>query len=359
MGIKTKHIHVFLLKGEGLLIFKNFTNMSMLSEPRRRQKWTLNPRGTLWTKDENKIGQKLLEKFGWKSGEGLGKTSQGMKDPIALNANFNQKGLGHEGKDDDVWLAHKDNFDDVLASLNSAHNSQPNSDEEKQDEAKEKQSLASTSKKSRKRVHYEKFTRGKDLSTYSQTDLSCILGTEKRKKRKLDNEEAKVKEDKEDKSDKTETDPKDPTKDTSGLVVIEGGSIDDYFKMKMKKLEEKRKQNAMAQNGDTEKIVEESKSQDIVDEDQESSAKKSKKSKKNKKDKSPEIHADNSDKSDTIENGDEGEEKLSKKERKRRKKEAKALLEQSEANETKAIDKVVETNEINASENNAEDEEKL
>ena len=79
---------------------------------------TLNPRGTLWTKDENKIGQKLLEKFGWKSGEGLGKTSQGMKDPIALNANFNQKGLGHEGKDDDVWLAHKDNFDDVLASLN-------------------------------------------------------------------------------------------------------------------------------------------------------------------------------------------------------------------------------------------------
>merc|ERR1711983_82584 len=98
--------------------------------------------------------------------------------------------------------------------------------------------------------------------------------------------------DTEDKSDKTETDPKAPTKDTSGLVVIEGGSIDDYFKMKMKKLEEKRKQNAMAQNGDTEKIVEESKSQDIVDEDQESSAKKSKKSKKNKKDKSPEIHAD-------------------------------------------------------------------
>ena len=96
--------------------------MSMLSEPRRRQKWTLNPRGTLWSKDENKVGQKMLEKFGWKSGDGLGKESQGMKDPIKVNANHNNKGLGHEAKDDDVWLAHKDNFDDVLAALNSEHN---------------------------------------------------------------------------------------------------------------------------------------------------------------------------------------------------------------------------------------------
>ena len=94
----------------------------MLSEPRRRQKWTLNPRGTLWSKDENKVGQKMLEKLGWKSGDGLGKEQQGMKDPITLNANHNSKGLGHESKDDDVWLAHKDNFDDVLAALNSEHN---------------------------------------------------------------------------------------------------------------------------------------------------------------------------------------------------------------------------------------------
>ena len=40
----------------------------MLAEPRRRQKWTLNPRGNLWSKDEDKFGKKLLEKMGWKSG---------------------------------------------------------------------------------------------------------------------------------------------------------------------------------------------------------------------------------------------------------------------------------------------------
>ena len=66
--------------------------MSMLSEPRRRQKWSLNPRGTLWSKDESKVGQKMLEKFGWKAGEGLGKESQGMKDPIGVNANYDNKG---------------------------------------------------------------------------------------------------------------------------------------------------------------------------------------------------------------------------------------------------------------------------
>jgi hypothetical protein len=43
--------------------------MSMLAEPRRRQKWTLNPRGNLWANDESKFGQKLMEKMGWEKGK--------------------------------------------------------------------------------------------------------------------------------------------------------------------------------------------------------------------------------------------------------------------------------------------------
>ena len=120
-------------------------------------------------------------------------------------------GLGHKGKDDDVWLAHKDNFDDVLAALNSEHNSRANSDTE--ETQNEKQSLASVSKKSKKRVHYEKFTRGKDLSTYSQTDLSCILGTEKRKSKKNKQKEMELKEKSEEES--KANDSKTPTKGIS------------------------------------------------------------------------------------------------------------------------------------------------
>ena len=208
----------------------------MLAEPRRRQKWSLNPRGNLWSNDESKFGQKLMEKMGWKSGGGLGAQSQGMTDPISLNANQEKKGLGHTGGDDDVWLNHKDNFDDVLASLNSEFKGA-------NDEEIKVSSLRDVSKRAKKRVHYEKFTKGKDLSGYSQTDLSCILGTEKRKKRKKQEEEEEsakpslnVEVKAEDDEGKVET-----FKDTSGLVVIQGGSINDYFKMKMQQINARRK----------------------------------------------------------------------------------------------------------------------
>ena len=66
-----------------------------LAEPRRRQKWTLNPRGessnlddlsdwnnvvhtgNMWSNDEDKFGQKLMEKMGWSKGKGLGANLDG------------------------------------------------------------------------------------------------------------------------------------------------------------------------------------------------------------------------------------------------------------------------------------------
>ena len=124
-------------------------------------------------------------------GDGLGATNQGIKDPITIKANSDNRGIGHEVGMDDVWLNQKDDFDDVLASLNSAHASTANSDNEQDQESSknsqtEKQSLRDISKKSKKRVHYEKFTKGKDLSRMSQKDLANILGTDKAKKRRID-----------------------------------------------------------------------------------------------------------------------------------------------------------------------------
>lgn len=46
--------------------------MSMLAEPRRRQKIGPNPRGKFFTEDEDNKGRSLLQKMGWKSGDGLG-----------------------------------------------------------------------------------------------------------------------------------------------------------------------------------------------------------------------------------------------------------------------------------------------
>merc|ERR550519_569427 len=162
----------------------------MLSEPRRRQKWSLNPRGTLWSQDENKFGAKLMEKMGWEKGSGLGKKQDGIVDPILVRQKEDNKGVGFEGHDD-TWLAHQDDFQAVLAALNEAHNESSDKvektkekvSEEEEVVPEEKVSLEKLSKKSKKRVHYHKFTRGKDLSNYSADDLGCILGSNSAKRK--------------------------------------------------------------------------------------------------------------------------------------------------------------------------------
>ena len=39
------------------------------------------------------IGKKILEKMGWKQGQGLGKNSEGYAEPIKVDIKLNRKGL--------------------------------------------------------------------------------------------------------------------------------------------------------------------------------------------------------------------------------------------------------------------------
>ncbi|XP_032405860.1 angiogenic factor with G patch and FHA domains 1 isoform X2 [Xiphophorus hellerii] len=57
-------------------------------------------------------GRKMLEKMGWKKGEGLGKEGRGMKDPIELKIRKSQSGLGMGG----VM-----SVDDVSATRSKSH----------------------------------------------------------------------------------------------------------------------------------------------------------------------------------------------------------------------------------------------
>lgn len=43
------------------------------------------------------IGKRLLEKMGWKEGEGLGKKKEGPTVPIKLELKLNRKGLEAQG----------------------------------------------------------------------------------------------------------------------------------------------------------------------------------------------------------------------------------------------------------------------
>ncbi|XP_047493274.1 PIN2/TERF1-interacting telomerase inhibitor 1-like [Penaeus chinensis] len=202
--------------------------MSMLAEPRRKtQQCFINPRGDAWSKDENKFGQKLMEKFGWSKGKGLGREEQGMTDCIKVLTKDNKKGIGFKGSDDE-WIKHYEGFESVLANLNSdnsqensASNSAANSDNEKKDTS----SLERRSKGSKARVHYHKFTRGKDVSRYNSDDIACIIGS-KRSKQLADIEASQIKDE-----DEVGQQVK-----LNGVTTVKGGTVQEYFAEKMAKL---------------------------------------------------------------------------------------------------------------------------
>ncbi|XP_067273174.1 PIN2/TERF1-interacting telomerase inhibitor 1 [Pseudorasbora parva] len=148
--------------------------MSMLAEPRRKQKWSVDPRNSAWSNDESKFGQKMLERMGWAKGKGLGKTEQGSTENIKVKVKNNKMGLGTAVNNEDNWIAHQDDFNQLLADLNNCHGQ--NLTDNPTPTQEQGFSLEEKSKTSKKRVHYMKFTKGKDLSSRSKTDLACIFG---------------------------------------------------------------------------------------------------------------------------------------------------------------------------------------
>ncbi|NWW87064.1 PINX1 inhibitor, partial [Rhynochetos jubatus] len=141
---------------------------------RRRQKWSVDPRNSAWSKDESKFGQKMLEKMGWSKGKGLGAQEQGNTEHIKVQVKNNMLGLGATINYEDNWIAHQDDFNQLLAELNDCHGQ--GETESSLNNPKKTFSLEEKSKSSKKRVHYMKFAKGKDLSSRSEDDLSCIFG---------------------------------------------------------------------------------------------------------------------------------------------------------------------------------------
>jgi len=199
-----------------------------LAEPRRRQKWTVNPRGNLWANDESKFGQKLMEKMGWEKGNGLGANQDGRVDNIKVKHKDNQKGVGFDGHDD-TWLNHQEDFQAVLAALNVEHGvaGKDLNEEEK------KVSLESISRKSKRRVHYQKFVKGKDSSNYSAEDMSCILGTK--------SDKLKSKQVTEQKKKSSDSSSDGEEKEEKSTKFVQKGNYQEYFAKKMAAMKAKGK----------------------------------------------------------------------------------------------------------------------
>ncbi|XP_030387016.1 PIN2/TERF1-interacting telomerase inhibitor 1 isoform X2 [Scaptodrosophila lebanonensis] len=217
--------------------------MAMLAGPRRRKQYNVTPRGKPLYDDKNRFGTKMLEKMGWSKGKGLGANEDGSTDFVRVNYKDSVDGLGYKARDDQ-WTAHEQVFDGLLQSLNGDEGAidpaGETSDMEtrpigfgfkqiektvKPNKLKEKISgisLEEKSKQSRARVHYKKFTRGKDLSQYSEKDLANIFG-KKEAENGLPNDPWKAQ------VIQNEIGP-----NFSGVQTITTGlSLTDYFKEKM------------------------------------------------------------------------------------------------------------------------------
>ncbi|KAK6619322.1 hypothetical protein RUM44_003704 [Polyplax serrata] len=221
--------------------------MSMLAERKRKTKWVLLPKSgpgkPLWSTDNEgvKFGKKLMEKMGWSAGKGLGANEQGIQEPLRVSYKNDTKGMGFKLNDDE-WISQQDEFNDLLNQLSGSSEPTPGAggiDTQKL----EIKSLEEKSKKSRSRVHYKKFTRGKDLSRYSENDLACILGTNKIKPEVATNGE------------KPEVECETEKEPTFGVKTIHGGSLVDYFSTKWADIKKQRQKNKI-QNGDSKETIE-------------------------------------------------------------------------------------------------------
>lgn len=153
----------------------------------------------------------MMAKMGWTEGKGLGAKENGITSFIKTKFKNNTDGIGFTDKNDG-WTQHDSEFSKLLENLNGE-------DITEADLLAKRESLEEKSKTSRARVHYKKFTRGKDLSKYSEKDLANIFGKKSFKPVVVDDEE-----------DEKKIEPE--VKFVNKNTIETGLTINDYFKEK-------------------------------------------------------------------------------------------------------------------------------
>lgn len=202
--------------------------------------------------------------MGWSKGKGLGVDLNGEQDFVKVSYKLDQKGLGFTDRDDQ-WTQHEDQFNHLLKSFDENGSKSNSGDDDNVTTTNQQEtgthtsglSLEQLSKKSRARVHYKKFTRGKDMSRYNEKDLANIFGRRTLDEKPTEENEVIEIEMKTDENNDIKIVP------NFGITTIETGiSVNDYFKQKLsvlrgdcgnsneKTIDEKRKKNKKSKQRD-------------------------------------------------------------------------------------------------------------
>lgn len=158
-----------------------------MAGPRRREKWGLDPRGTNWSKDQNKFGFKMLEKMGWSDGKGLGMNLDGGTDHVKVKTKNNTLGIGASSQDVDYnWLQTQDTFNTLLKDLNQACGSSEGAMPTGPPPDKLMERPTQKRKRGARMAMFEaRFRKSKDTSIMGDDDLACILGADTQRPERL------------------------------------------------------------------------------------------------------------------------------------------------------------------------------
>ncbi|XP_031553465.1 PIN2/TERF1-interacting telomerase inhibitor 1-like [Actinia tenebrosa] len=215
--------------------------MAMLAERKSKQKWSHDPRNKAWSTNTDRFGYQMLTKMGWSAGKGLGANESGSTSHVKVSLKNNNLGVGAKASQEDNWLAHQEDFNDLLAHLNRANNSDAGNEDS--DSGAKNKDMETIARNSKKRVFYQRFIKSKNTSSYSAEDMACIMG---QRSKSAPDSPADLSEN-EDSDDSCASCPViSETHDLGMTTITSKQSVQDYFAMKMAELKEKRRLESSA-----------------------------------------------------------------------------------------------------------------
>jgi len=81
----------------------------------------VDPRGERWAQDTSKFGYRMLQRMGWKEGNGLGLHQDGITQHVKASNKFDNAGIGLDPKKrTHAWESNTSAFESILQNLNKA-----------------------------------------------------------------------------------------------------------------------------------------------------------------------------------------------------------------------------------------------
>ena len=139
-------------------------------------------------KFKSDFGSKILEKFGWKEGEGLGKNKSGIKETIQIKRREENIGLGKKKikeKWNDTWW--ENSYNNILKNIKGEKNKkiEENSSSEEEEEEKLKRSRKNSERK-KSISNYSNNKRKKSINS-RKNSIGSVKSINSKKNNKKDN----------------------------------------------------------------------------------------------------------------------------------------------------------------------------